>query len=188
MKLNPATFLVIVMFGSFVIILGVMIAIFRPEPARQRPKATKALVKKQITTINPDTITSQVTQKDTLISPKETQKTTSKPKPVSPETSPTANASRRMYRQLEIEQKELAQQRADLEKQLKSALTTHQEKLKQLARRCEPLESGEAVQILLPLSDADLATTLGHMQPAKATPIIALLKRNGREKAVAKIK
>lgn len=188
MKLNPATFLVIIMFGSFVIILGVMIAIFRPEPPRQRPKTTKTLVKKQVSTTNLDTIASQIVQKDTLTSPSKNPKTSSKPKPVSPETSPTAKASNRVYSELKKEQKEMAQLRVELETQLKSALTEQTQKLKQLARRCEPLEPGEAVQILLPLTDADLATTLSHMQPAKATPIIALLKRNGREKAIAKIK
>lgn len=191
MKLNPATFLVLIMFGSFVIILGVMIAIFRPEPTHQRPKATKTLVKKQVTETILDTLTSRTASKDTITPPKETKttaKTPSKPKPVSPETSPTAKATSRVYRELEQERKEMAQLRVDLEKQLQSALTEHKIKLKQLARRCEPLEPGEAVQILLPLSDADLAATLGYMHPAKATPIIALLKRNGREKAIAKIK
>ena len=186
MKLNPATLLIVIMFGSFVIILGVMIAIFRPEPPRQRPKTTKTLVAKQVP-INPDTL---FQQSDTLTTTetKEVSKTSPKPKPVSPQTSPTAQASRQVYQELEKEQKELAQLRKDLERRLKSTLAEHDQKLKQLARRCEPLEPGEAVQVLLPLPDADLATVISHMQPAKAMPIITLLKRNGRDNAVAKIK
>jgi len=182
MKLNPATLLILIMFGSFVIILGVMIAIFRPEPTRQRLETTKTRVIKQTTVTRPDTIAQQITQKDTLAPPKETQtvvKTTQKPKPVSPQTSPTAQTSSQAYRQLQQEQKEMALLRKELEQG---------QKLKQLARRCEPLEPGEAVQILLPLTDTDLATVISYMQSAKAAPIITLLKRNGREKAISKIK
>jgi flagellar motility protein MotE (MotC chaperone) len=191
MKLNPATLLILIMFGSFVIILGVMIAIFRPEPTRQRLETTKTRVIKQTTVTRPDTIAQQITQKDTLAPPKETQtvvKTTQKLKPVSPQTSPTAQTSSQAYRQLQQEQKEMALLRKELEKSLKLALTEQGQKLKQLARRCEPLEPGEAVQILLPLTDTDLATVISYMQSAKAAPIITLLKRNGREKAISKIK
>jgi exonuclease VII large subunit len=186
MKFNPATLLIVIMFGSFVIILGVMIAIFRPEPPRQRPKTTKTVVTQQVA-IAPDTLNHP---KDTLLTneTKEVAKTSPKPKPVSPQTSPTAQASRQVYQELEKEQKELAQLRKDLEKRLKLTLEEHNQKLKQLARRCEPLEPGEAMQVLLPLPDADLATVISHMQPAKALPIITLLKRNGRDQAIAKIK
>lgn len=192
MKLNPATLLVLIMFGSFVIILGVMIAIFRPEPTRPRPTAQKTRVAEPIPTRDlQDTLTTQTTLKDSIPSPSETKtvaKTSIKPKAVSPETSPTAQASKQVYSALEKERKEMAQLRVDLQKRLNAALTEHNQKLKQLARRCEPLEPGEAVQILLPLSDTDLATVLNYMQPAKATPMITLLKRNGRDKAIAKMK
>lgn len=191
MKLNPATLLVLIMFGSFVIILGVMIAIFRPEPTRPRPTAQKTRVAEPIPTRDSqDTLTTQTVPKDTVTSSetKTVAKTSIKPKAVSPETSPTAQASRQVYNALEKERKEMAQLRVDLQKRLNSALTEHNQKLKQLARRCEPLEPGEAVQILLPLSDTDLATVLNYMQPAKATPMITLLKRNGRDKAIAKMK
>lgn len=191
MKLNPATLLILIMFGSFVIILSIMIAIFRPEPTRHRSATTKTRVTQQITTQRPDTQIPKITQKDTPTPPKETKTTASeapKPKPISPSTSPTAQASRQIYRQLEQEQKEMAQLRKELQQNLKTALREQDQKLKQLARRCEPLESGEAVQVLLPLSDTDLAKVLSYMKPDKVTPIITLLKRNGREKAIQKMK
>ncbi|MBT3602666.1 MAG: hypothetical protein HN521_06315 [Candidatus Latescibacteria bacterium] len=191
MKLNPATLLIIIMFGSFVIILSVMIAIFRPEPTRQRTATIKTRVTKQITATRLDTLIPKITQKDTLTLPQETKTVatkTPKPKPISPSTSPTAQASRQVYRQLEQEQKEMAQLRKELETNLKTALKEQDQKLKQLARRCEPLEAGEAVQVLLPLSDTDLAKALSYMKPDKTPPIITLLKRNGREKAIQKMK
>jgi hypothetical protein len=190
MKLNPATLLVLVMFGSFVVILGVMIAIFRPEPARVRPDATRTRFAQPIGIAKPDTAALESAEKSPGLSekkPEATVKPTEKIKPVSPETSPTARASGQVYRQLEQEQKEMAQLRADLKKRLDTALSEQSEKLKQLARRCEPLEPGESVQILMPLSDEDLAAVLRYMQSSKALPIIALLKRNGREKALSKI-
>jgi len=179
--------LITFMFGSFVIILGIMIAIFRPEPVVRTP--AKARAREQVLVMLSDTTAQQATQKDS-IRPKEEDRIAkkTKAKPVSPQTSPTTNASSKVYHQLRQEQKEMAQLRIDLEKRLNAALKDHSQKLKQLARRCEPLEPGEAVQILLPLSDADIATVLGHMQPARAIPVIALLKRNGRDKAIAKIK
>lgn len=191
MKLNPATLLILIMFGSFVIILSIMIAIFRPEPTRYRSATTKTRVTKQTPAKPLDTTLQQTVKKDTLTAPNKTKTSipkTSKPKPVSPSTSPTAQASRQVYRQLEQEQKEMAQLRKEFEQKLKIALKEQDQKLKQLARRCEPLEPGEAVQVLLPLSDTDLTKVLNHMQPNKATPIIALLKRNGREKAIPKRK
>lgn len=192
MKLNPATLLVLIMFGSFVIILGVMIAIFRPEPSRTRvERKTPVHTQQPAPRLEPDSTQIQVVQKDTANTPAETKTAptaSSKPKPITPQTSVTAQASRQIYRQLEQEQKEMAKLRVDIQKRLNSALEDHNQKLKQLARRCEPLEPGEALLILQPLSDNDLATVLSHMQPAKAAPIIALLKRNGRDKAIAKMK
>ena len=54
-----------------------------------------------------------------------------------------------------------------------------------MARWCEPLEPGEAVQLLQKLDDETIARVLRRMNNEKALPIAALLKRLGREKAIA---
>jgi flagellar motility protein MotE (MotC chaperone) len=98
----------------------------------------------------------------------------------------SAETSRQLYYQLEREQQEMVQLRIDMEKRLKTALSEHNQKLAQLARRCEALESGEAAQILIDLSDDDVAGVLRQMQSEKAASVNVLLKRLGRD--VGKIK
>jgi flagellar motility protein MotE (MotC chaperone) len=184
MKPNPTTLLIIAMFGSFVLILGAMVVIFRPatKPTRQRPTAQP------------------VAKRDTLLQPiktsQDTQTVASKPQPSETKSTPGGSfksnalitspkvtqdvASLKLYRELKQEQKEMVQLRADMELRLKQALADHKRKLTQLARRCEPLEPGEAAQILMTLSDEDIASVLKQMKPDKTAPIIELLKRNGR--------
>ncbi len=188
MKLHPTTLLIVAMFGSFVIILTAMIAIFRPaSPPRRRIEPV--VVRPQVR----DTVQHIVTSApimDTTQQPKEP-----KSDPVASTQSPikqiktipkSAEASRQLYFQLEREQQEMVQLRVDIEKRLKSALSEHNQKLAQLAHRCEPLEPGEAAQILIDLSDEDVAGVLRQMQSEKAASIIVLLKRLGRD--VGKIK
>lgn len=75
--------------------------------------------------------------------------------------------------------------KAEMEKRLKEQLETRKRKFAQLARQCERLEPGEAVQILLELDDEPLAEVLRRMDRDKAIKVSALLKRLGREKAIA---
>ena len=187
MKLHPATLLILIMFGSFAVILTAMILMFRPEPKPVRPKRVEKQAPQRHETID----TMLTTRPDSSPRP-EKQETKPSPaasfKPEPPLVQRPSQSGRKLYRELEREQKEMAQLRADMERRLNTALADHNRKLAQLARRCEPLEPGEAVQVLMPLSDTDIANVISRMRPDKAAPIIALLKRNGREKAVAKIK
>lgn len=185
MKLPPATLLIIAMFGSFVIILAIMIAIFRPEsPPRRLVKQTRAMPVDTLKhepkpTVDTLSLADTVRQTPETLPPRAASRQTKAPIPR------TAEEGRRLYRELEREQKEMAALRADMERRLKKAQREQVQHLAQLARRCEPLEPGEAVQILIGLRDADIATVLRHMKPEKAAPIMALLKRLGREKAIA---
>jgi len=185
MKLPPATLLIIAMFGSFVVILAVMIAVFRPEP-----RSTRRLVS-QTDPMMADTL-KRVTppEMDTLGRADTVKKSVETSPPVAASTKPkvpipkTAEAGRRLYRDLERERKEMAALRIGMERRLKEAQKDHTQKLAQLARRCGPLEPGEAVQILTDLRDPDIATVLRHMKSDRAAPIMALLKRLGRENAI----
>ena len=185
MKPNPTTLLIIAMFGSFVLILGAMVVIFRPDPTPRRRRPAKQVVIPKKSEQQPI----QVTQ-DTPVAVSKPPKieTTTKPavssKPNPLVTSPSVTqspASQKLYRELQQEQKEMVQLRTDMELRLKQALADHKRKLSQLARRCEPLEPGEAAQILMSLSDEDLASVIKQMKPDKTAPIIELLKRNGRK-------
>ncbi len=75
--------------------------------------------------------------------------------------------------------------KAAMEKRLKEQLEIRKRKFTQLARQCERLEPGEAVQILLELDDKPLAEVLRRMDRDKAVKVAALLKRLGREKAIS---
>ena len=70
--------------------------------------------------------------------------------------------------------------REAMERRLKARMLTRERKLSQLARRCEALEAGEAVQILVALGDSDLGQVLERMDRAKALQVAALLDRLGR--------
>ena len=142
---------------------------------KQTPPDTQATSKPQEEAKT--TITTQQTETQT---PSTTSSKVKTPKKT-PALPPSAAANQKLYRELQREQKEMSQLKADMQRRLKEALKEHDRKLTQLARRCEPLEPGEAVQILMDLSDDDIAIVLKHMQPDKNVPIIELLKRNGRK-------
>lgn len=183
---HPATLLVLAMFGSFAVILGLMIAIFRPEhpvhrsgaqvPRQGQPIGQMA----QPVPVPPETARVE-TAPVAAASPQTAARGQPQPIPQS------VADSRRLYRELEREKEEMAKTKADLEKRLKDALAEQENRLRQLARRCEPLEPGEAAQILMDLSDGDLVRVLRHMNPEKAAPVIALLRRQGREQAVSSL-
>lgn len=181
---HPATLLVLAMFGSFAVILGLMIVIFQPERPVRRPAApVPALRQGQPIVAQPAPASPETARIETppvsVASPQTAPRKQPQPIPKS------AEDSRRVYRELEREKEEMARTKADLEKRLKDALTAQENRLRQLARRCEPLEPGEAAQILMDLSDGDLTRVLRHMNPDKAAPVIALLRRQGREQAVS---
>lgn len=185
MKLHPTTLLIVAMFGSFAIILTVMIVIFRPKQSPPRRRVEPAVVRPEVR----DTV--QVADAvGALTETKQDVVASTQQMPVKqPKTVPkTAEASRQLYDQLAREKQEMVQLRSDMEKRLKVALADQNKKLAQLARRMEPLEAGEAVQVLVALSDDDIAGVLRHMQPEKVAPIVVLLKRLGRDGAVGKMK
>ena len=75
--------------------------------------------------------------------------------------------------------------RTEMERRLKEQSARQSRALAQLAKECEKLEPGEAVQILQKLDDASLAEVLRRIGREKALKIAALLKRLGREKAIS---
>ena len=75
--------------------------------------------------------------------------------------------------------------RAEMERRLKEQSLNREKKMDQLARRCENLEAGEAVQVLTILEDKHLGEVLKRMSREKALPIAALLERLGRGNAIS---
>lgn len=185
MKLSPATLLVLTMFGSFVVVLGAMVIILRPAPKSTRPKT----VQTQTTKARHDSIaTSQTTQPadpDTTQVRTEEKKPVPKPPPRTVSESRSQETARQAYQEIQQMRKNMARQKADLQKRLKSQIGQQKKKIAQLARWCEPLEPGEAVLLLEKLDDETIASVLRLMKREKALPIAALLKRLGREKAIA---
>ena len=96
-----------------------------------------------------------------------------------------ARPDSKLYWDLKREQKEMARLKADMERRLKSRLAISTRKFVQIARACESLEPGEAVQILQELDDTAVSEVLSRMDRDKALPIATLFKRLGREKAIS---
>ncbi|MCZ6635745.1 MAG: hypothetical protein O7G87_20295 [bacterium] len=185
MKLSPATLLVLTMFGSFVVVLGALVIILRPASKSTRPKT----VQTQTTKAKRDSIVTgqtaqpagpeitQVRAEEKKSAPEPPQKTVSEFR--------SYETGRQAYREIQQMRKDMARQKSDLEKRLKSQIAQQKKKIAQMARWCEPLEPGEAVLLLEKLDDETIASVLRRMKREKALPIAALLKRLGREKAIA---
>jgi flagellar motility protein MotE (MotC chaperone) len=92
---------------------------------------------------------------------------------------------RKTQKNLEIEQGEMKLLRTEMERRLKEQSLNREKKMDQLARRCENLEAGEAVQVLTILEDKHLGEVLKRMNREKALPIAALLERLGRGNAIS---
>ena len=204
MNFRTATLLVLGMFGSFVIVITTMVFLFwSPEPKTKTEQVRpQSLVHPpEVTSPNPVQAESAPSSEDSeqVDRPGEMPEaeTGSIPSPVTesarPEPvgvrAPTAVLVRPLGRitqkNLEIEQSEMKLLRAEMERRLKEQSLNREKKMDQLARRCENLEAGEAVQILTVLEDKHLGEVLKRMTREKALPIAALLERLGRGNAIS---
>jgi hypothetical protein len=204
MNFRTATLLVLGMFGSFVIVITTMVFLFwSPEP-----KTKTEQVRHQSLVHPPEVTSPDPVQAESAPSSEDSEQvdrpgempeaeTGSIPSPVSesarPEPvgvrAPTAvlvrPPGRITQKNLEIEQGEMKLLRAEMERRLKEQSLNREKKMDQLARRCENLEAGEAVQILTVLEDKHLGEVLKRMTREKALPIAALLERLGRGNAIS---
>ncbi|MDP6042164.1 MAG: hypothetical protein QGG64_26685, partial [Candidatus Latescibacteria bacterium] len=98
MKLNPTTLLILAMFGSFALILGAMVVIFRPDPkpVRRRPVRQVLDTTTQVRQTSPDTPATSISQQPETQTPSETSSKPKTPKqpPVMP---PGAVANQKLY-------------------------------------------------------------------------------------------
>ncbi|MDA0745010.1 MAG: hypothetical protein O2954_00705 [bacterium] len=194
MKLSPAATLILTMFGSFVVILVAMIVILRLQ-SRPAPRKTERLLPRQqvANRFAADSTTQKKNQQPKPreeIKPEVAQIDTPKtrtPQPSPPGTLPSgvSTESQQFQRKLQQEKKEMVLLRKEMEQRLTEELNLRGKKLDQLARQCEKMEPGEAVQILTVLDDATIGEVLHQMNRDAAIKIAALLKRLGREKAIS---
>ena len=187
MRLSPASVLILTMFCSFTVILTVMVLLFRPVPG----DAPHRVARPQTPKPSPARPTADSTAHIALRSrASDTGRTPSAP-PHRPERKrPPAPPSRRpapggrLQRRLEQEREEMRRLESNIQRHLREQLALQNRKLMQLARTCEALQPGEAVQILRELDDETVAEVLRRLEPASAGKIAALLKRLGRGAAV----
>ncbi len=92
---------------------------------------------------------------------------------------------RKTQQNVQLEQEEMKLLREAMERRLNERILTRERKLDQLAKQCDALEAGEAVQILTALDDPELGKVLERMSKKKALQIAALLTRLGRGNAIS---
>ena len=202
MNFRTATLLVLGMFGSFaVVITTVMVLFWSPsgKKTERKPKAAIERAKLGTMDVYPETLTlpdgieslSEVKPEEPIPDPELTVSPPPPPDPAPAEvpeetvSRPAKPPGRMTQKNLEIEQDEMKQLRSEMERRLKERTLNQEKKIDQLARRCETLEAGEAVQILTILEDSDLRKVLERMNREKALQIAALLTRLGRGSAIS---
>jgi len=202
MNFRTATLLVLGMFGSFMVVVTIMIFLFW-SPSRKKTirKPVETSAEKQPPSVIhvPNVVTAgtsdptsaaeattrrvervgQTEERPETPEPEPNTQTAAPPKPSRP---PGGHVAQR---NVQLEQDEMKLLREAMERRLKARMLTRERKLGQLARRCEALEAGEAVQILVALGDSDLGQVLERMDRAKALQVAALLDRLGRGKAIS---
>ncbi len=193
MKLSPATLLVLIMFGSFAVVLTAMVVFFVPRTDRPAKRTSRGRV--SASAHRPEARKSPPEpaddlKRDTLQAPSGSvaEKPLPPPEKTLAETRPAArppDPARGLYRDLRKMRKELRDQKSEFERRLRVEITTRENKLAQLARWCEALEPGEAAQLLKGLDDRTVAEVLGRMKRERALPIAAVFKRLGREGAIS---
>jgi flagellar motility protein MotE (MotC chaperone) len=201
MDFRTATLLVLGMFGSFAVVITTIMFLFWSPGGKKTERQQKAAIEtpRQSGTDQGRDVLIQV---DTTKISAEAQPVTQIPDPEpatklpeppgsTPAEEKNATLSRpvnppgRMtQKKLKIEQDEMKQLRSEMERRLKERTLNQEKKLDQLARRCETLGAGEAVQILTILEDSDLSKVLERMNREKALQIAALLTRLGRGNAI----
>ena len=194
MKTAPATFVILVMFGSFVVILAAVVVVFRPDPqpTRVRPgpdrtKPAQSVVARAdsggLRTTAPGGREEESPSAGRVRA--ESPPTSAAPRP--PRAVPMTGLSvsgKRLQKELRQEQKEMALLKSEMERRLAEQLAIRKRKLSQLAEKCEQLETGEAAQVLLKLDDETVSEVLRRMDPKASLKILALLRDLGREAPV----
>jgi type IV secretory pathway VirB10-like protein len=202
MNFRTATLLVLGMFGSFAVVITTVMVLFWSPSGKKTERKPKAVVERTepgTTDVDQEAL-SQADAIESLpkVKPKEpipeSELTVSPPPPPDPASAevpkevvsrPANPPGRISQKNLEIEQDEMKQLRSEMERRLKERTLNQEKKLDQLARRCETLEAGEAVQILTILEDSELRKVLERMNREKALQIAALLTRLGRGSAIS---
>lgn len=212
MKLGPAGFLILTMFGSFAVIIAAMIVLFRPDTGTPGSGAVPSRTQRRQALSGPE----QTPVSAKPAAPRRSESTS--PRPAAPDTAgPGARSADRVgrtqaepprdpappvqsvwppprqqpaphgkvYWKLQRERKEMALLKAEMRKRLKEQLADRERKLARLARECEQLKPGESAQILQQLDDESLSQVLERMEAQKALKVAALLKRLGREVAAS---
>jgi hypothetical protein len=204
MNFRTATLLVLGMFGSFVIVITTMMFLFwSPEPKTETEQARPESLVPPPEVTSPDPVQAEsvpssddpekvdrpegIVEAETVSIPSPATEL-ARPEPVGmPAPTPVLvrPPGRITQKNLEIEQGEMKLLRAEMERRLKEQSLNREKKMDQLARRCENLEAGEAVQVLTILEDKHLGEVLKRMSREKALPIAALLERLGRGNAIS---
>jgi flagellar motility protein MotE (MotC chaperone) len=180
MKLSKATYLILILFGSFGVVLAVMIILLRPARnvivSRSAPEV--AAPRDSLTEESkPDSFGTDSTTFEGI----RTRIDEKKKIPIPSAKRPAVSAEgRRFQKKLQQEKKEMTALRMEMERRLKDQVAAREQKIAQLARNCQKLEPGEAAGILLELDDHTVSDVLGKMDKDAALKITAILARLGR--------
>ncbi len=188
MRRNHASLLIATMFGSFSIVLAVMIVLFHPGPKTSARKSVEA-EKRSAHPVDPgrkDSVISssaspvQISTDSVLVPAKAPPKV----KTVPPPPRPAPVAGRRLLRALQQELRALDLHKAEAQRDLNKEVASQEKILSQYVTVCKEREPGEAAALLLELNDDQLAEVLGQLNREKAVKIAAFLRILGREEPV----
>ncbi len=190
MKTAPATFVILVMFGSFVVILAAVVVVFRPDPqpARVKPgpgrtKSAQPVIARADSGGLKTAAQGGQEKENPPVDRVRAESPPPSPAPQPPRAVPMTGLSvsgKRLQKELRQEQKEMALLKSEMERRLAEQLAIRKRKLSQLADRCEQLETGEAAQVLLKLDDETVSEVLRRMDPKASLKVLALLRDLGR--------
>ena len=181
MKLSKATYLILILFGSFGVVLAVMIFLLRPARnvivSRSDPDVTAPWV-----SLTEESKPGSFGTDSTTFEGIRTRIDEKKKKiPIPSAKRPGVSAEgRRFQKKLQQEKKEMTALRMEMERRLKDQVAAREQKIAQLARNCQKLEPGEAAGILLELDDHTVSDVLGKMDKDAALKITTILAKLGR--------
>ncbi len=186
MRRNHASLLIATMFGSFAIVLAIMIVLYHPGPQTSARKSVEA-EKRSAHLVDPGRQDSVISSSpvqisaDSVLVPAEAPP---KVNAVPPPPRPAPVAGRRLLKALQQELRALDLHKAETQRDLNKELASQENILSQYVTVCKEREPGEAAALLLELDDDQLAEVLGQLNREKAVKIAAFLRILGREEPV----
>jgi len=201
MNFRTATLLVLGMFGSFAVVIATMVALFwtpskkparsttKTPPAKSAPAIQTSSVGAKLDTpqtatpeIRPDSVDVPGVAAETVVAAETSTEQLGTQTPTKTQASrpKSGNTGRKAQEILKVEQQEKKLLQLELERRLRESEKAKLRNLDLLARQCNILGAGDAIEILMTLDDADVRHVLLKMDKNISLQAATMLIRLGR--------